>query len=152
MSSLRQQLLDAVKTRLETITTGNGYQTSLGSKVYLCRPIAPQDSELPQVVIWDLAEETEQRQAGVWQNSLVIELHVFQSGATMANGDFARSAVDDLHKALGTDVRWSNLALDTRPRSNRYEIDQETRKLTGTIVLEFEILYRCAAWDMQTSK
>ena len=55
-------------------------------------------------------------------------------------------------RPLGTDVRWSNLALDTRPRSSRYEIDQDTKALTSTIVVEFEILYRCAAWDMQTVK
>lgn len=115
MGTLRQQIVDAIVTRFKTITVANGYQTGLGTRVFLARPTEPTDEECPCLNIWDVDEDNSRRLNSVHEHRLKMQVFVYQAGSTVAGGAYIRKAVADIFKAIGQDVTWSALALDTEP-------------------------------------
>ena len=153
--TVRQQIVAAVKTRFEGILTASGYLTDLGERVFLCRPTPPADNELPALNIWDTGENTGPEMSGIHRHELDVEVLIMcgdSKGSTLA--EYIRKAVSDLHKAIGlafADSRkWGELAIDTRPGRNEYELDHETKKLTGTVRYQFKVIYRTPSWDAMT--
>jgi hypothetical protein len=99
MSSIRQQIMDALATRLATITTANGYQTSAGSKVFVWRkhPVTP--AEVPCLLVQDtdLARDYN-RLVGQAENRLTVEIVAAAKGSTTAAE--ARAIEADIVKCL----------------------------------------------------
>ncbi len=145
--TIRQRLFDAVATVLRTILEANGYKTDLGSRVFECRATRPLDTELPALNLWDLDEDSKwQLMPGTHEHTINFQIYVLQAGENSA--EFIRKAIADVHRAIGADTKWGGLAHKTLPGRTTYEIDQETRRLTGEVRIEFQIVYRATAWDM----
>lgn len=115
LGTLRQQIVDAIVTRFKGILTASGYQTNLGQRIFLGRTTEPTEAECPALNIWDTDEENARRLNSVHEHRLKIQAIVYQAGSTVAGGGFIRKAVADIFKAIGDDVTWGALALDTEP-------------------------------------
>ncbi len=149
--SIRQKIVESVKTRFAAILIASGYQTNIGQRVFLCRPTQPKETDLPVLNIWDLREQTRPLLSKVHEHTLEIEVFIMcgnSKGEALA--EYIRNVISDLMKAIGTDRRWSDLAVDTEPGDSEYELDSETKQLTGTVRFRFKIKYRTLFWDALT--
>jgi hypothetical protein len=146
MSSVRQRLVDKVKLRFQGIRTTAGYLTDIGLRVFLCRPVQPKDDECPALNIWDVDEESKPFLSGIHEHRLKIQVYVYAVGAGV--DVYIRQVVADLAQAIGLDRKWDGLAVDTEPGRNTYEIDQETKRLTGAVLYEFTIKYWTPSWNL----
>lgn len=146
MAIKRQQIVDAVETRLKTILTSNGYYTDLGNEVYvwLQRPI--EDAKTLSAIIRDLEQEEitfeDQNSTHLHRKNLEVEIEIVSSSASAL-----RQAEADVNKAIGTDPTWGGLAELTRPYNSVPVFpDQKERKRTG-IARTIIIQYKTEAWQ-----
>ncbi len=137
-NSIRQLIVDAIVTRMQSITTVNSYETELGANVYEWRTTDLQASELPCVIIKD-ASETVVVKGSVHEYTLPIELEIKATGSDMT---VIRDALADVIVAVGTDPGWGSLVVRTIPVENEtLDFDQQDRKYSTTI-LKLELTYR----------
>lgn len=161
-TSIRQQIIDLVQARLQTITVANGYNTEIGAtKVFRWRdttPVSFSDSELPAINFRDRREKSiDILMPRVQEHELTIEADVITSTATV--DDKVRAGIADIIKAIGTDTRWTNgsavkLALRTllnpdQGPSNQMDVQHEGKKV-GAAQVTFVIVYRTQAFDPYT--
>lgn len=79
-TSIREQILAATETRLETILISNGYATDIGGTVERCRR-SVDEANLPAISLFD-GPETFVKQFGALLVSMQVEVHVFDSTTT----------------------------------------------------------------------
>jgi hypothetical protein len=146
MSSIRQQLIDKVKTRFAGITTAGGYATNIGSHQFEWLMTPLESSDLPAHIIRDEVEDTTitEKNAGHLSRSLkiTVDLVLAESDATAAN---ARKAIADVIKAVGVDDKWGGLARRTLPVRDEIMADPEGQRVSGARVT-FTIDYGRSAW------
>lgn len=144
--TVRQQIVDAVKTRFKTISVANGYQTNIGAKVFVCRAVPPVESEAAVGVmnIWDMEEDSKPALSRVHEHAITFHVYVTKVGTGAA--EWLRNVVADIARAIGTDMYWSELAVRSEPGKNEYELDQEN-KINGTVRYQFKVIYRTPSWD-----
>ena len=114
----RQQIIDALKTRLQLINGVGSYYLNCSSNVYVNRDAAfetAEDLEVPAINILD-GDESPQQQllagaTNVWYRELSIALRLLVNGA-LADTD-VRKGIADIQRAIGTDLTWGGLAIDT---------------------------------------
>jgi len=141
----RQTIINAVKTRLQTILTAGGYYTNLGSHVDELRVTVYQQSELPAVSIVETGNENLNELASNWIDQyLNIEFHITVSGNSSAAD--IRKAIYDVLKAIGTDDTWSGNAIQT------HYVNDELKKAGGEIlsasaIVRIKIKYRTNIWS-----
>lgn len=70
--SKREQIIQAIETRLQAITTANLYNFNIGTNVFRVRQ-SFNDSELPVVTIWDIEETSEYK---YHKNTTTLDLKV----------------------------------------------------------------------------
>ena len=142
--TIRQQIMDALKTRLKTITTTNGYQTDLGKNVFEWRSSALNSGELPAAIYRDTACETEE-QISAHQHNLSIEVEVIAaSGAGTAVE--VRQLIADVAKAVGSDITFGGLATNTIPLGDESASEQDEKKIGGALI-HFAVSFRTKEWD-----
>ena len=157
---IRQQIVDAVKVRLQGILKSAGYLTDVGNNVYLCRSVPLTDEELdagPQLNIWDIDKTTTAVAAKVHEHTLTV--HVFLAAVGTGMDTLIRQIEADISKALNqptngldgrlwaTDAAPGGLAFYTMNTKSGYEIDGATKRRTGLYYFEFIIKYRTKAFD-----
>jgi hypothetical protein len=128
--SKRQDILDAVVTRLKTITTANGYNLAICSKVYDWRltPVKPEDLPAIEVRDGDALIEMTTMDGGL-SHSLQIKIVVLASGITAAAT--ARKGLADISRAIGTDPWFGTLVQSFTPESTGIELLQEENILAA---------------------
>jgi|GEM_PF-775425 len=152
--SVRQKIVDAVKTRFQSITVANGYETNLGNKVFVWRDTgaAPfEESELPAVVLFDAKDEIVQQLSRIQHHKLLMVADVVTDDATQSTQ--IRKLVADIYKAIGVDIYWTvesvRLAFDTDPMQDEFDVRQEERVIASARV-QFTIQYRTLSWNPYT--
>ena len=108
--SLRQQLVEAVDTRLKTILTTGGYETNVGGNVFWWRSRLDQ-AGLPAIVCLD-RQHQEWAATASWRRTLIIDLEIYLAPAG-APDTAMRQALADIETAIGSDVTCGGLAEDT---------------------------------------
>lgn len=156
MSILRQDIIDAVKTRMQGILTGSGYHTNIGSHVITGRPrlvgpdgsVGPsivEASELPCVIIRDPVDTIKHSTlARKQEHVLDVELEIHVQGGADSDADL-RMAIADVYKAVGTDPKWSNLATNTTPASDESTILQGD-KIDAAALIRINIAFITGPW------
>ena len=98
--TVRQQIVDAVETRFKTISVANGYQTNIGTKVYVCRAVAPAENEATAGVmnIWDMEEDSKPMLSKVHEHAITFHVYVTKVGAGAA--EWLRNVVADIARAI----------------------------------------------------
>jgi len=144
--SIRKQIVAAVITQLETITTVNGYNTDVGNSVYEWREYPVDESETPCLIVADTECETVDEGGDIHDHRLTIEIGIEVSGSSSA-GDM-RNVLADLNKAVGVGVEenWSNLAYNTEPVGDSTDMEHKERIFSDTI-FQLVICFRTPAWN-----
>ena len=130
--SLRQQIMDAVATRLATITTANGYETDAGDNVYEWAVVPLDQGDLPALAYKDSGEDIVDETVGEQIRTLRIDIVAIEKGTAVTA--FARQVSADVIKAVGTDLTWGGLAEDTALRiaGEDISIEHKDRKFVGS--------------------
>ncbi len=141
--SIRQQIMTALITRLQTITVANGYETNVGDNVNDWHVSNFQETELPAMDVRDANESTEVR-GGFHQNTLSVEIETKVSGTTSAT--IMRDIIADVVKAIGTDTSFGGLVQNVLPVQNTtVELDQKDKRI-ASILQSFDIIYLTEAF------
>lgn len=145
--SKRQQIVDAIETRMKTILTANGYATNAGQHVYVWPTTARADSELPALLIFDTTAEINEDGGiiGKFQHTLEINIVAEASGSTSRT--VVRSMIADIFKAIGTDEYFGGLVEVTSQPSHGINLEQGD-KLYGAGIVRFSVTYRTNQWEI----
>ena len=156
MTILRQDIMDLVKTRMQGILTASGYYTNIGSNVISGRPrlIGPdgvigsaivEASELPCVLLRDPLDTIKNSTLrGKQEHGLDVELEIRLEGGADTDEDL-RQAIADVYAAIGTDPKWSNLAMNTTPVSDEAAVLQGD-KIIGAALIRINIAFITGPW------
>jgi len=146
-TTIRQQIVSAVGTRLATIKTTGGYQTNLGNSVYEWLQ-APLNEDDPVTLIYRDRGNVVVRAIGCHEHTMMLEILLAMTHA--ASPATVRNMIADVIQCVGTDVTWGGLAQDTGAVSDEeIEFEHSGRKVAG-ISLKFEIEYTTAPFDPYT--
>lgn len=125
-----QRLFDAVKVRMQSIHTANGYETDLGTHAFTWRDLGRSPftaAEAPCFMIRDPRRETNSDGViNAHDHRLSIEMiAVAYAGESSPPDNFARRMLSDIDQAIGVDRQWSvdgvALARDTVPGEDAIE-------------------------------
>lgn len=151
--SIRQQLVDAVAARLETIAPGVSFQLPDGE--YLCssslkgvypwRKAPFSKAEVPAVKIEDGDARTIPGPSTKHEHKLQLDLQIVMLGSTSASA--ARSLMADIIAAVGSDPRWGRLAYWTDIDGHNLDIEQAGDVISGGEI-HLTITYRTPLWRM----
>jgi hypothetical protein len=149
--SKRQQIINAIDTRLKTILTTGGYNTNAGWHV---DPWLPETSEIADSIALVYRDPDENNSAATegslgyhrHQLNIEIEIRVAAGSVTVAT---ARKVLADIETAIGTDPKWSALAIGTYPGSNKIETAQNSN-IVSRATMNFTITYQTKAWNPYT--
>lgn len=149
MAIKRETILSAVKTRLATITTGNGYYTSIGSHVYDWKTEEWAAQELPGVSVRDLTNtrvDAGNSQKGVFYYDLGLEIQIAHEGlANNAMATYLRKAIEDVKAAFRTDLTFSSTVMAATYESDTIEIEPGD-KVRGNAKIEVTLRYFTDSW------
>lgn len=153
MSAIRQQLVDAIETRLGLIAPGHVFQLPSGPHVcdnnilgvYPWRKVPFSQAQIPAIAFWDADAPVQPGPVSQHEHSLKIALEVHVAGNTAATT--ARSIMQDILAAIGSDPRWGNLARWTDIDSHEIAVDQAGDVIAG-VSINFTVTYRTALWRM----
>lgn len=101
MKTIREQIIERIIARLETITTANGYENDVGvGKVYREEAVIKKGI-VPAVSLWELSETRERNSYGGTVRTLKIKVE----GAVEVNGDkhpatVSNQLLGDIERAL----------------------------------------------------
>jgi len=141
---IRQQIVDAIKTRFEGITVANGY--SFDIDVFKERKTQICHEELPALVFMDTGISEAEGSIGGFRWHLNILVWLSAEGGT--SNDDIRKMLADVYKAVGSDYTWGGLALYTmQPEGDEIFLDHEGNKITGAQV-KLKIVYDAPPWEI----
>ena len=142
----RQQIIDAVRTRLQSITVTNGYDFNLGNHVLEWRTTILNENEIPGIVFRDVQNiKIEGGPVAYFRWGLNIEIEVITQGGTSVTD--IRKMLGDVYKAIGTDPKWGGLAILTeQPNNDEIQSEQQERKITGASI-RLQIIYDSPLWE-----
>lgn len=159
--SKRQRIVDAIKTRMATILTANGYDTDLGLNVrewesWVQQEDIPDDGvisicDLPAVAASSDQARAERVVTGVTVWLMPVQFRIFlkRDAAVHAN---LRTAIKDVNRAIRQDRRWTvaniGLAAATRPQREGPLLNEETFEIAGAVV-EVEVKYLTKEFDSE---
>jgi hypothetical protein len=149
--SKRQDIVTAVMARMATITTGNGYASNVGQKVFEWQLKPVNASDLPCILVSDPAENNLGPGEGSTRNSgyrsfgldFEVSLLLAETNATAAK---ARAAISDVIKAIGTDQMWGQRARRSEPVSDELILDSEGERISG-VRMKFTVEYGRRPWE-----
>ena len=138
----RQEIVDAIKARLQTLQVANGYGTELGLHVFEWKVTAFADSELPGVAFRDTEQTVAELTGGFRNVSLTVEF-ILGAASGAATASVVRQGIGDVVRCIDTDPTWGGLAWDTAIQSDEMFMDHDG-KLTGlakvTAVVKYQTL------------
>jgi hypothetical protein len=142
--SLRQQIVDAIETRAKTISVANGYQTAIGSHVFVWKLTPFGANEMPGVDIRDRSDAIDSEglkgSVNVDNHDLTVAFEVVcQSGRT--SDDDVRKMIADVYKMIGMDPTWGSLALTTQLAGDEITETQDEHVIAGATIT-VTVLYR----------
>ncbi|MGE4544219.1 MAG: hypothetical protein AB7D06_08920 [Pedobacter sp.] len=149
-STIRQQLVEKVTARLQTILQANDYNTDLGLRVR----VSPTDQFKPPETEGksycldlffptsgsDISEVTKR-----WDHSLDVDIDVYGFGP-VTEADIS-NMIADVFAAVGTDPGWDGLAIKSRTPQVNPELARRER-LVGCANIAFKIEYMTPEWQI----
>ncbi len=137
--NIRQQIIDALETRLNTIS---GIEKVV---VWRASDLAP--AELPAILIRDTLDTmpADGVGAGRIDHDLDVDITAMFSGTTSATD--AREMIADIVAAIGTDPTFSGLAFDTVLVSADLDLE-DSAQLVAAAQINIIIRYRSSMWSI----
>lgn len=145
--SLRQQIINAVDTRLKTIKIANGYETDLGLNVNRWKTIPVSSDKEYELIYRDPIEDVtaENIAIGRHEHTLHMEIEIITKADSISDNQ-VRKMIADIEKAIKVDETWGVLAQRTIPESNEINVLQ-SEKIIGGVIFRFAIIFRTNKWD-----
>ncbi len=143
--TVRQKIMDAIDTRLQTILIANGYKTDAGLKVFAWKDFGMDDADLPALVYKDIIDDPDQVTIGNVDNTLLVEVTALAAKGSTSDEQI-REMIADVIKAVGVDETWGDLAEFTLLPSASMEVEQLEKKIFGAQV-DLRIEYQTARFD-----
>lgn len=154
MSSIRQQIMDAIETRLKLIVAGKVWTLDDGAThtctvtvkgVYPWRKVPFTPAMLPAIGIWDTASTLEDAPFGSFNHALEVNIvGVIAASSPVAT---ARELTADMLAAVGSDPKWGGLAKWTIVEA--MPLDMEP---AGDVIaagqLKLTVHYRTGLWQI----
>jgi len=158
MSIIREQIMALVKTKLETITTANGYNTVV-QRVERMTITPISNSELPAIYIYEEQETVEADggivNLGLYSNTLAVTLECWIKDRTAEKATQLNKVLEDVVKSMQADTQWTDgsgvkLAIDTVYTGNKTLLEFSSAKGNGYLglLVQFDIVYRCKFGDL----
>jgi hypothetical protein len=151
-TTIREQIVSKIKSRLERVTIANGYRTNAGKHV-LYGPLAdPLIKTLPLFVFYDREEQI----APEWgTNSRVITLIIegYQSTRNVDNPAIANKLIADVDRALYRDEETGDEDWTFEGLVQKIQFRQSTLLLSPSdvpmagVLSEYQIIYRQVLGD-----
>jgi len=140
--TIRQQIVDAVLTRLRTITAANGYGFDLSGTVDEWPGTKISPNKLPAAIVSDPDGGIDDAGvSGRLDHKMAIEIELIVKGTP----SIVRALVGDVFKAIGTDPTWSGLAVDTTATGVQLAVEQHEHLFSGAQI-NLSVAYRSAQW------
>lgn len=141
----RQKIVDAVIARMQLIRTANDYQTDVGARVDDW-PVRYDAAELPALGVLDLPDTVgkESIESKGAKHRMRMQVRIFSSSATQSS--VLRQMIGDVVAAIGVDLTWGGLAMDTEPASEGFIIPNEAMEVAGAAI-EFVVVFNTATFD-----
>lgn len=147
--SIRQQMFDALITRLKTISVANNYKTVLGTNVYESRTTPWQASELPGLDVRE-GEEGVVAEGEHHIFTLEIEIDLVVSGTASPRDN--REGIADVTQAVGKpplpapNEKFSPYARVVPVSTGKPVLEQKDSKFVSTQI-NLNVVYRTLAFD-----
>lgn len=151
--TIRQQIIEVVKSRLAKITKANNYQTDLGRVIYYGRLQSPNPREMPAINIFD-SDEVLAKDFGIRSRSFTLMVEAYYQAKDLAMPEIGNILKADLDYAIlrkavnqsKIDDTFDNLVQYFEfTRSDLFSID--TIDKIGGIICEFKVVYQQALAD-----
>lgn len=98
MASVREQIIDAIVSRLAIVRTTNGYQTSAGASVFRAKAHLA-TADLPALVVWP-GVETAIREYGRVHNEMPVRIEAFSVPGSSDFSEASESLLSDVIEAM----------------------------------------------------
>jgi len=144
--NIRQRIIDAVRTRLQSILVANGFNFSLGNNIHEWRDTPFSSDALPALVYRDISCEIIQAEGHRCNLRIEVELVAGLATSASAGASDIRKMIADIYSAIRQDIHWGTLALDTLPEGDEMRVEQAEQKVSGAVV-RFSIVYRTREWN-----
>lgn len=147
MKPIRQQVMEAIQARLETIRVSAGYLTDVGINVFQWRdPMGEpfQPHEKPCCFLRDASSEITSLDSTVHEHALSVEI-----GALVDRDDAVAAMRDleaDLTKAIGADRFFGGLVKFCQPTGTQSDV-KTTGERNAVVRITLEVRYLTKAWD-----
>ena len=151
--SIRQQIMDAIVTRLGLIAPD--YQFTLPDGVHTCgstvaggypwRKVPFSKTQVPALALWDTEAETAPGPSTQHEHSLELEIAGYLAGGSSITA--ARTLMADVTACVGSDPRWGGLARWTDIDSSTVDVEQAGDTIAAVQIL-CTITYRTPLWRM----
>jgi len=136
--SIREQILQAIQTQLETITAANGYDNTVLTVERVRQTFF--DDELPAIGIWDEAEETTLHHNKAYQ-AMEVRLDAIIDAGTSNRSVALNKMRADLKKAIQSgDITFGGISnrLDINGFEPAYPDDDDNTQVTGSMTITVE--------------
>ena len=148
-----QEILDSIKTTLQTILIANGYHTDLGLNVYVNKANSIISSSNDDALnIKDVALTALTAKTGGMVNffdyTMLVEISIHFKGATAITK--IREGIWDVQKAIGTNIKWDDQAINTYPPEGSEFIQMVFEQEENTIVgakINIIVEFRTKQWN-----
>lgn len=136
----RSQIMVKVATALTGITTGAGYQTNLGQKVYEWREY-PIEDDAPPACVYKETDTCSILCTNTWRHKLNLDILLYGNTAAQV-----RQMIADVTTAIGTDTTFGGLVQKTEPTGEDTGAEHKN-KLVFISHLTFEIWFNTTYWS-----
>lgn len=141
----RQQIVTQLDARLKTILVVNGYKSDIGAHVFPWQATPLEIADLPAILYRDSQNDPQDGgPIGQFRWGLIIEIDIVISGSTSLSD--IRNMLQDLHRCISIDRRWSGLAESTEQPSDSIQIEQKDNIVCGAS-LKLSIIYDSPLWE-----
>jgi hypothetical protein len=147
-NTIRQNIITALKTRMQTIRIGNGYNTDAGMNVFDWLEYSTDATVRPAIIIRDTDDSVEEYGAHVKDRKLSVEILIQTDGSDAVKD--ARSIIGDVEKVLGTDETLGGYCYAAEDAGNEMESKHEEDILV-TAKIKLMLHYRTGLWDPYTT-
>ena len=153
MSSVRQQIVEAMQTRLGLIAADYVFTLNDGDYTCTVSPVSVSNwrrvpytlNQVPAIAFWDTAQSLGEGPFGRFEHRLEVSVAGYVAGS--ASIDSARALLADICAAIGSDPRWGGLAKWTEITDQNIRSEQEGDIITGcqcTLI----VVYETSLWRM----
>jgi len=142
--SLKEQIVDNIKTTVEGVTVANGYNQTMGEVDRKTTPAPNNKTYWPSADIWiENEEKTSGRNAGHRDNTMTVMISAYTDDTTDTDQALSYLAAD-IEKALMVDHTRNSLAITTEVTNvDHIFADEETQgSMTGMVEIEVRIWFR----------